>query len=43
MKVMRCMQLRGRELPSSCHVINGRKNYCKALFVTDEKGLIKDN
>lgn len=43
MKVLRCMKLRGREVPHSCYVLNGRKDYCKDLFVTDEKGVIKDN
>ena len=43
MEVMRCRKLGGREIPRSCHVLNGRKDYCKDLFVTDEKGLIKDN
>lgn len=43
MKVMRCMQLRGRKVPRSCHVLNGRKDYCKDLFVTDEEGVIIDN
>lgn len=43
MKVMRCMQLRDKETPSSCHVLNGRKDYCKDLFVTNEKSVIKDN
>ena len=42
MKVMRCKKLGGREVPRSCHVLNGRKDYCKDLFVTDEKGEIKD-
>lgn len=42
MKVMRCMKLGGRELPRSCHVLNGRKVYCKDLFVTEEEGVIKD-
>lgn len=37
MKVMRCQQLGGREVPHSCHVLNGRKDYCENLFVTDEK------
>lgn len=36
-KVVRCKKLGGREVPRSCHVLNGRKNYCKDLFVTDEK------
>ncbi len=39
MKVMRCKKLGYREVPRSCHVLNGRKDYCKDLFVTDEKGL----
>ena len=39
MKVMRCKKLGGREVPRSCRVLNGRKDYCKALFITDEKGL----
>lgn len=45
MKVMRCMQLRGKKVPSCCHVLNGRKDYCEDLFVTDEEGegVIKDN
>ena len=33
---MRCKKLGGREVPRSCHVLNGRKDYCKDLFVTDE-------
>lgn len=37
MKVMRCKKLGFREVPRSCHVLNGRKDYCKDLFVTDEK------
>ena len=44
MKVMRCKKLGGREVPCSCHVLNGRKDYCKDLFITDEKkSVIKDN
>ena len=43
MKVMRCKLLEGREIPLSCRVLNGRKDYCKDLFVTDEKCVIKDN
>ncbi len=37
------MQLRGREVPPSCHVLNGRKDCCKDLFVTDEISVIKNN
>ena len=36
---MRCKKLGGQEVPCSCHVLNGRKDYCKDLFITDEKGL----
>ena len=43
MKVMRCKKLEGREVPHSCHVLNERKDDCKDLFVTDEKGVIKNN
>ena len=43
MKVMRCKLLEGREVPHTCHVLNKRKDYCENLFVTDEKGIIKDN
>ena len=43
MKVMRCKKLGGKEVPRTCHVLNGRKNYCEDLFETDEKGVIKDN
>ena len=39
---MRCKKLGGREVPPSCHFLNGRKDYCKDLFVTDEKEIIKD-
>ena len=43
MKVMRCKKLGGRKVPQSCHVLNGRKDYCDSLFETDEKEeLIKD-
>ena len=42
MEVMRCRKLGGREVPRSCHVLNGRKDYCEHLFVTDEKVVIKD-
>lgn len=37
MKVMRCKKLGGREVPQSCHVLNGRKDYGESLFETDEK------
>lgn len=43
MKVVRYRKLGGREVPRSCHVLNGRKSHCKDLFITDEKGVIKDN
>ena len=43
MKVMLCKKLGGRKVPRSCRVLNGRKEYCKDLFVIDEKGIIKDN
>jgi len=33
---MRCKKLGGREVPRSCHVLNGRKNYCKDLFIAIE-------
>lgn len=33
---MRCKKLGGREVPHSCHVLNGRKDYCKDFFVTLE-------
>ena len=39
MKVLRCKKLGGREVPHSCHVLNGRKDNCKDLFVTDEKSI----
>lgn len=35
--VLRCKRLGGREVPKSCHVLNGRKEFCKELFFTDEK------
>lgn len=41
MKVWRCKKLGCREVPRTCHVLNGRKDYCKDLFVTDEKDVIK--
>ena len=34
MKVIRCKLLGGREIPPTCYVINGRKDYCKNLIVT---------
>jgi len=34
---MRCKKLGYREVPRSCHVLNRRKDYCKDLFVIDEK------
>lgn len=37
MKVMRCKKLGGKEVPRSCRVLNGKKDYCKDLFVTNEK------
>lgn len=40
MKVARCKKLGDREVPRSCRVLNGRKDYCKDLFVTDKKGLV---
>lgn len=43
MKVMRCKKLGCREVQRSCHVLNKRKDYCKDLFETDEKSVIKDN
>ena len=43
MELMRCKKLGGREVPRSCHVLNGRKDGCKDSLVTDEKGVIKDN
>lgn len=37
MKVKRCKKLGGRKVPQSCHVLNGRKDYCESLFATDEQ------
>lgn len=34
---MRCKKLGGQEVPRSCRVFNGRKDYCEDLFITDEK------
>ena len=41
---MRCKKLGGRIVPKSCRVLNGRKNYCEDMFVTEEtKELTKAN
>ena len=34
MKLVRCKKLGGQEIPRSCHVLNGRKNYCKYFNFT---------
>ena len=36
-KVLRCKKLGGREVPKSCHVLNGRKESCKDLFFDERE------
>lgn len=35
--VLRCGKLGGREVPKSCHVLNGRKEFCKDLMCDEQE------